>query len=341
MELPPIVFGCMAHHGGGDDASREGLLRAAADAGYRAFDTAPLYGFGASEEVLGRALRGRDDVLVLSKVGLSWDGDHGDVLFATPTHTVRKDSRPESVLREIDLGLERLGRSRIDLIQVHHPDVHVPIAETMDALREAHAAGKVGAIGVSNYSAAQMREAATALGDVGLFSTQDQYNLLERDAEREQLPACRELGCGFLCFSPLSQGLLAGSLLRGRRLAEDDWRSAAPKHREKNLAAIHAALESTMAPIAEAHGATLAQIALAWLLAEPEVTSVIAGARTIAHAEANLAAAEPRLSDAERARLRRAFEAIHIDEGLGRRERARRLAKRGLGKLRRLLGRSR
>lgn len=338
MDLPPIVFGAMAHHGGGDDASREGLLRAAADAGYRAFDTAPLYGFGASEEVLGRALRGRDDLLVLTKVGLTWDGDHGDVLFATPTHTVRKDSRPESVLREIDLSLERLGR-RIDLIQVHHPDVHVPIAETMDALREARAAGKVGAIGVSNHSAAQMREAAAALGDVPLFSTQDQYNLLEREAEGEQLPACRALGCGFLCFSPLSQGLLAGSLLGGRRLTDDDWRSGAPKFREKNLARIHAAIESTMAPIARAHDASLAQVALAWLIAEPEVTSAIAGARTVAQAEANLGAAELRLGHDERVRLRRAFEAIRIDGSLGRREKAKRLAKRGLGKLRRLLDR--
>lgn len=331
----------MAHHGGGDDASREGLIRAAADAGYRAFDTAPLYGFGASEAVLGRALRGRDDVLVLTKVGLRWDGTHGDVLFETPTHAVRKDSRPASVLREIDQSLERLGRARIDLVQVHHPDPHVPIAETMGALLEAHAAGKVGAIGVSNYSGAQLREAAAALGDVGLFSTQEQYNLLEREPEGDQLPVVRALGCGFLCFSPLSQGLLAGSLLGGRRLADDDWRKGAPKFREKNLATIHAAIEGTMAPIARAHDATLGQVALAWLLGEPGVTSVIAGARTIAQAESNAGAGRLTLGADERARLRRAFEAIRVDEGLGRRERARRLARRGLGRLRRLFDRDR
>lgn len=341
MELPPLVFGAMAHHGAGGDAERVALLRAAADAGWRAFDTAPLYGFGESESQLGRALRGHDDVLVLGKVGLSWSGHHGDVLFATPSHVVRKDSRPEAVLREIDASLARLGRPRLDLVQVHHRDPHVPIAETMGALLEAHAAGKVRAIGVSNYSAAELREAAAALGGVGLFSAQEQYNLLERDAEREKLPACRALGCAFLAFSPLAQGLLAGSLLAGRRLDADDWRGGDPKYREENLRAIHAAIEASLAPIARARGASLSQIALAWLLAEPGVTSVIAGARTAAQAEANAGAAAIALTPDERGRLRRAFEAVRIEPRVGRRERVRHLAKRGLGKLRRLLDRDR
>ena len=338
MELPPLIFGAMAHHGAGDDKERTAVLRGAADAGFRAFDTAPLYGFGESERRLGRALEGHDDVLILTKVGLRWDGEHGDVLFASPTHTVRKDARPESVLREIDESLERLGRDRIDLVQIHHPDVHVPIAETIDALLEARREGKVRAIGVSNFSAAQAREAATALGEVPLTSMQDRYNLVYRDAERSKLPACRELGCLFLAFSPLAQGLLAGSMLGGRTLAADDWRAGDPKFFQKNLSAIHGAIERSMQPVARAHAATLSQVALAWLLAEPGVSSVIAGGRTIEHATKNLEAAALKLTSDERASIRRAFEAVHIVE-TRRRGRARRFAKRGLSKLKRILGR--
>lgn len=329
----------MAHHGAGDDEARVALMRGAADAGFRAFDTAPLYGFGASERNLGRALKGRDDVLVLTKVGLTWGDTHGDVLFETPTHQVRKDSRPESVLREIDQSLERLGRDKIDLVQVHHPDVHVPIAETMSALLDARAAGKVGAIGVSNHTPAQMREAARALGDVRLFSAQDRYNLVYREAEAEELPVCRELGCAFLAFSPLAQGVLTGALMGGRRLDPSDWRSGDPKYREKNLRAIHAAMEASLRPAARRRGATLGQIALAWLIAERDVTSVIAGARTLEHATANLGAATVELDAAERAAIRGAFEALRIDDRVGRRERAKRLAGRGLAKLRKVLGR--
>ncbi|MBX3272731.1 MAG: aldo/keto reductase [Sandaracinaceae bacterium] len=326
MDLPRVIFGAM----GVED---EDVVRACVDAGYRAFDTAPLYGFGASERLLGRALRGREDVLVLTKVGLSWDGTHGEVLFATPERVVRKDSRPESVLREIDQSLERLGRDHLDLVQVHQRDPLVPIAETMDALRGARDAGKVRAIGVSNYSARELREAQAALGEVGLASAQSRYNLLEREVEDAVLPACRALGCAFLAYSPLSQGVLAGSMRGGRRLAPGDWRAEEPKLRPAVLAQIHAALDTAAAPVAARCGVSEGAVALAWLLGEPGVTSAIAGARSRAQAAANLAAGSLALREDERSRLRRAFEAIRVPTGLGAGARAKRLARRALGRL--------
>lgn len=333
MELPALIFGAMAHHGADDASRRVALMRDAVELGYRAFDTAPLYGFGDSERRIGEALEGRADVLVATKVGLRWDGSHGDVLFSTPTHTVRKDSRPESVREEIERSLERLGRDRIDLIQIHHPDRHVPIGETMGALLDAHREGKVAAIGVSNFSPDQMRAAHEALGEVGLFSAQSRYSLVHREVEHAELPAARELGCAFLAFSPLAQGLLAGRLLGGKSLADTDWRASTPEFFEQNVRALHAALEASLRPAAERHDATLAQVALAWLLAEPGVTSVIAGARTAEHARANFGALDVALTDGERQRIRDAFEEVRIVERRGRRARLEALATRGLRRL--------
>ena len=320
MDLPRVIFGAMGDEERG--GAREDVLRACADAG-----------FGESERLLGRALRGREDVLVLTKVGLSWDGAHGEVLFATNERVVRKDSRPESVLREIDRSLARLGRDHVDLVQVHQRDPLVPIAETMDALREARDAGKVRAIGVSNYTARELREAQAALGGAGLASAQSRYNLLEREAEDAVLPACRALGCAFLAYSPLSQGVLAGSMRGGRRLARDDWRAADPKFRPALLAQVHAALDAAAAPLAARRGVSEGAVALAWLLGEPGVTSVIAGARSRAQAVANLEAGALTLREDERVRLRRAFEALRLPTSHGVRARAKQLARRALSRL--------
>ncbi|HHH30404.1 MAG TPA: aldo/keto reductase, partial [Polyangiaceae bacterium] len=317
MQLPRIIFGAMAHHGATTGEARVRTLRAAADLGYAAFDTAPLYGFGDSERCLGEALKPHPDAVVMSKVGLRWDADHGEILFATPERTVRKDSRPRSVLDEIDQSLERLGRDHIELVHLHHPDVHVPIGETMDALREALSAKKIGAIGVSNFSPEQLRAAAGALAPTPLFSVQDGYNLVERDAERQLLPMCAAADRAFLAFSPLAQGLLAGKLLDDPRIAEGDWRAHDPKFQPHNLRLIHDAIRTSLQPIARARGVSLAETALAWLLAEPGVTSVIAGARTLEHAESNLRAVRLSLTDTERAQLHRTFEAVKIQRARG------------------------
>ncbi len=339
MQLSRVIFGAMANPGAGDEGARVALIRAGLEHGITSIDTAPLYGFGGSERTVGQAIAGHGEVQVLTKVGLRWDGDHGDVLFQTPEGTVRKDSRPESIAEEIDQSLERLDVPSVALVQLHHPDVHVPINETMGALLDAHRAGKVAAIGVSNFSAQQIRAAAQALGDVPLSTAQDGYSLLNRGAEQSIHPVCNELGASALAYSPLAQGILAGKLLHGGHMAEDDWRTADPLYQPANLELIHNVLRSTMQPIADAHGVGLSEVALAWLLAQPVVAGVIAGARTEAHIRASADAMKVKLLPHEVSALRQAFEGLALKRASSKRGAAKSLARRGLGRVKRLLGR--
>lgn len=339
MRLSRVIFGAMANHGAGDEGQRVALIRAGLARGITSIDTAPLYDFGGSELTVGKAIAGHGEVQVLTKAGLRWDGDHGDVLFQTPERTVRRDSRPERIAEEVDRSLERLGVESVALVQLHHPDEHVPIDETMGALLDAHRAGKVGAIGVSNFSPEQMRGAARALGDVPLATAQDRYSLLCRDVESRVHPVCEELGAGALAYSPLAQGILAGKLLHGGRMAEGDWRAEDPLYRPANLRRIHAALRSTVQPMADARGVGLPEIALAWLLAQPTVAGVIAGARTEAHVEASAGAMALELERDEVSALRRTFEGLQLKLTPSKRAAASSLARRGLGKVKRLLRR--
>ncbi len=180
LEVSPIVLGAMLRHSQGIHG-HAAIVQAAVDAGSTTIDTAPLYGFGDSERALGRAIAGRRQcVQILTKVGLRWDDAHGDVLFefwnGRSMQAVRKNSRPESIRLEIERSLARLGIETIDLVQVHHLDRHVAIAESIGALKELRAEGKLRAIGVSNYSQPEIVEAEAALGDVPLASVQLRYN---------------------------------------------------------------------------------------------------------------------------------------------------------------------
>ena len=205
LVIPPVVFGTMARRQA-DDASREQLIRAAVDRGLTALDTAPLYDFGRCETQIGRALRGvpRDRVQLLTKVGLRWHGEsHGRVLFAFDDAQgrrveVRKDARPESVRWEVEQSLQRLQMECLDLVQVHHPDVDTPIAETMGELLALKAQGKLRYIGVSNFSAEQVLAAQAALGDEPLCSLQSDYSLLRREIEAELLPLFQTRVIGLL-----------------------------------------------------------------------------------------------------------------------------------------------
>jgi len=185
----------------------------------------------------------------------------------------------------------------------------------MGALLDLKRAGKLRAIGVSNYSAEQMRIAQAALGDTALASNQVSYNLLERWAELELLPLARETGTGILAYSPLAQGMLGGTL--HKRPTPSDWRGGGPNFHPKNRAAIAQVLEGVMEPIATAHGVSLAEIALAFLLAQPGLSGVIAGASSIAQARRNAAAGELALSPHELTALRTSFEALRIDADAG------------------------
>ncbi|HVS17564.1 MAG TPA: aldo/keto reductase, partial [Planctomycetota bacterium] len=186
LAVSKVAFGAWAiggwQWGGSDDDAAVAALRAALDAGMTSIDTAPVYGFGRSERVVGRALAGhRERAQVLTKVGLVWEEERGEFFFEGPdqdgvTRRVYKNSRPQSIRREVEASLTRLGLETLDLVQIHWPDATTPLAESLGALAELRAQGKLRAIGVSNFSSEQLGQAVGALGDVPLASTQERYS---------------------------------------------------------------------------------------------------------------------------------------------------------------------
>jgi aryl-alcohol dehydrogenase-like predicted oxidoreductase len=320
LRLPEVSFGAWAiggwYWGGSDDERSVAALHAALEAGSTAIDTAPVYGFGRSERVVGRALHGlRERATVMTKAGLRWDDPRGELFFETADAEgrrwrIHKNSRPDSLRHEVHASLERLGVETIDLLQIHWPDSTTPLADSLGALLELRAEGKLREIGVSNFSRAQLDEAERALGGVLLASTQERYSLLARGIEREVLPWAREHGAGVIAYSPLEQGLLTGAVSADREIRDD--RSRKQSFSPAGRAAVNAALDHAVRPIAERHGATLAQIVLAWTAAQPGITTVLAGARSPEQARENAAAGDLNLTPPELDSIGRAFEGLDL-----------------------------
>jgi aryl-alcohol dehydrogenase-like predicted oxidoreductase len=291
--------------GGADDAEAVRAIHAAMDAGIDFFDTAPVYGRGHAEEVLGKALAGRrGKAIVASKCGLVWE---------SPTGPVLRDLSRKSILAEIDRSLARLGVEYIDLWQVHWPTPGMNLNETIAALDEVRRSGKVRWLGVSNFSAADTRS-AKELGNI--VSWQGIYNALERDpswyhdnplvyrTERDIVGLAEELGIGILPYSPLMQGLLAGAFDRTKAFGADDVRALNPHLSGPGSAPYYAAAAAFVAFAGEL-GKPPAELAINWLLRLRPVLSVICGARTAAEALANARAAEWELSDSDATELER------------------------------------
>lgn len=327
LEVPVLAFGAYAIGGGywgsTDDARSLEALRAAIDGGMNAIDTAPVYGFGLSEELVGNAIAGRrDEVVLMTKCGIRWDGLVGgegkDILSPGGVkRRVELNSRPESVREEIESSLARLKVDCVDLMQVHARDPEVAVAETMGALVDLRAEGKLREIGVSNYTVQELEEARLALGDVPLASDQPQYSLLIRGIEEDILPWARERGVGLLVYSPLAQGLLTGRVTASRRFDPSEGRASKPDFKQENRTIVNEALDRVVRPIAQGHGVSVAQTVLAWTIAEPGVTSALVGARTPEQVLENIAAAEVELSSEQSATIRAAFEGVHLELGGG------------------------
>ncbi|MEE2750214.1 MAG: aldo/keto reductase, partial [Myxococcota bacterium] len=232
--LPPIVYGAWAiggwWWGGTDDPGAINAMKAAAHGGMMAIDTAPIYGFGHSESLVGEALEShRSSVLLLTKCGLSWTREDGPVAFPTKTPSgkkvlVRNDLRPESIRQECEDSLRRLRTDVIDLYQCHWPDPETPIEDTMGALARLREEGKIRAIGVSNFDTELLEKARCALGEVPLASTQPRYSLLARQIEKSILPWCQTHEVGVLAYRPIEQGLLAGAVPPERQFPPGDMR---------------------------------------------------------------------------------------------------------------------
>jgi aryl-alcohol dehydrogenase-like predicted oxidoreductase len=275
------------------------VVDVALDAGVTFFDTADIYGSraGASEELLGEVLEGRrDEVTLATKFGFDLsdrDGERGP--------DVPRGAR-EYVRWAVEGSLRRLRTDAIDLYQYHKPDGVTPIAETLGAMSELVDEGKVRALGVSQHSAAQIREAHTAAGE-RLETVQDEYSLLERGIEAEILPACEELGLGFLPFFPLASGLLTGKYRRGEDAPEGTRLHDRPEVADD---ATFDKLEA-LASFAEARGAEPVDVSIGWLAERPAVVSVIAGATKPEQVRRNARAAQWRPADGDLAELDRIF----------------------------------
>jgi aryl-alcohol dehydrogenase-like predicted oxidoreductase len=262
-----------------EDRSRA-VIDAALDAGITTFDTADIYGDGASETFLGRTLSARrDDVVIVSKFGMG-----------TPPAGL-SGGHPAYVAAACDASLERLGTDRIDVYLHHTPDDAIPVADTLGALAELVAAGKVREIGCSNYSAAQLDAAEREAGGLGVprfVTVQNEYSLLLREPEAEVLPACERLGLSFMPYFPLASGLLTGKYRRDEA-APAGSRLARPGFEDELRDARFDVVERLEAFAAD-RGHTLLELALSWLAARPAVSTVIAGATTPEQVRANVAA---------------------------------------------------
>jgi aryl-alcohol dehydrogenase-like predicted oxidoreductase len=292
VEVGVVGLGCNNFGGRIDEQASRAVIDAALDAGVTLFDTADVYGNrGGSEEIIGRALEGRRDRVVLAtKFGS--DMEDGEEL--------PRGSRPY-VRKAVEASLRRLRTDRIDLYQYHSPDGVTPIEETLGALDELVREGKVRATGSSNFPAALVEEAHGAATERGLtpFSTeQSQYSWLRRDAERELLPACERLGIGFIPYFPLASGLLTGKVTR------DD--PPAPGTRLHGREVDDSDLERVerLGAFARERGVSLLELAIGGLAAQPAVVSVIAGATKPGQVRANAEAGRWQPSDEELADLR-------------------------------------
>jgi aryl-alcohol dehydrogenase-like predicted oxidoreductase len=271
--------------GSQDDNDSVAVIHEALDSGINWVDTAAVYGFGHSEEVVGRALVGRrDKVLVATKCGRR-AGPGGSIVSLLDAASVRE---------ELEDSLRRLKTDWIDLYQVHWPDPDPKIEEAWAEIARAVQAGKVRYAGVSNFSPAQIQRLQ---GILPVTSLQPPYSMLSRDIEKDILPFCGASGIGVICYSPLQMGILTGAFSRERvaSLARDDLRGSNSYFVEPGLSR-NLALVEKLRPVAARHGRSVGELALAWVLSRPEVTAAIVGGRRPGQAKALAGAADWMLS---------------------------------------------
>jgi aryl-alcohol dehydrogenase-like predicted oxidoreductase len=296
LDVSRIGLGTMAMSGyyldpDSSDAESIRTIQRALELGVTHIDTAEIYGPYTNEELVGRALEGRrDGVVVATKFGLvSHPGDGPGVL----------DSSPANIRTAVEGSLKRLGTDRIDLYYQHRVDPHTPIEDTVGALAELVAEGKVLHIGLSEAGPETIRR-AHAVHPIAALQTE--YSLWTRDPEAEVLPLLRELGIGFVPYSPLGHGFLTGTIRSPEQLADDDWRKTNPRFTEGNLET-NLRIVDELEAVASEVGATPAQAALAWLLAQGDDIAPIPGTKRTSRVEENTAADVIELSSEQIERL--------------------------------------
>ena len=295
LEVPPIGLGCMgmsAFYGTTDEGEAIATIHRALELGCNFLDTAEMYGPFENEKLLGKALEGRRDEAVLAtKFGVVADPDDPKKRGL--------DGSPENVRRSIEGSLERLGTDHVDLYYLHRVDPGTPIEDTVGAMAELVEEGKVSNIGLSEASADTLRRANEVHPIAAL---QTEYSLWSRDVEKEILPTARELGVGFVAYSPLGRGFLSGRFKNPDELDSDDFRRDGPRFQGEALEQ-NQRLVAKVEELAGEKGCTPGQLALAWVLAQGDDVVPIPGTKRRKHLEENVAAADVDLSADDLARI--------------------------------------
>ena len=292
LEVTPLAYGTWQFGGDWGPVDERAAIEAIGHAralGINFFDTAQAYGFGRSERLLGTALAAdlrsaRESVVIATKGGLRMDGDR-----------LVRDASPAWLRKGVEASLEALGTDYIDLYQVHWPDPATPIGETAAALAELVREGLIRHVGVSNYTTEQITEFAAVLP---AETVQPPYHLFRRDIEAGLLPYAAAHHIGVLAYGPLAHGLLGGAITETTAFAADDWRAQSPAFTGEGFAR-NLQVVAALRAFAARRGASIAQLAVAWVLANPAVQVAIVGARTPAHLAESLGALDLTLSPAD------------------------------------------
>lgn len=314
-----LAFGAWAiggwQWGGSDSKDALRAIEASIDNGMTSIDTAPIYGFGHSEELVGKAIKGkRREVQLLTKCGMSWSGNKGEFFFKSKDNSgnsidIYKYSGKESVLSECDRSLKRLKTDYIDLYQVHWPDLTTPVSETMEALEKLVKQGKILAGGVSNYSRDLLDE---ALRTFPVATNQVAYSMVNRGIEEELAPFCIEHNIGIIAYSPLQRGLLAGKISKGHVFGDGDTRPFTIYYKEPNFSRILDMIQK-LKNIADGRNVNLAQLVLNWTTRQPGMVCTLTGARNEKQVKENIIAANFTLSDDELTRINSLLSGLTIE----------------------------
>lgn len=298
LDVFPVAYGAWqfgGEWGRVDERQAMATVRRARELGVNLFDTAQSYGFGASERLLGRALRDdldhrREEVVIATKGGMR----------LTEQGAIVRDSSPAWLRRGVEQSLRALGVDHIDIYQLHWPDPAVPFAETAAALGELVDEGKIRHLGASNFDSSLLEEFARFRR---LETLQPPFNLLRRGVEAELLPYCRRHEIGVLAYAPLAHGLLTGTFDESTVIGADDWRSEAPAFAGEDFRRNVEVVGRLRRFAAEQFGVSVSRLAIAWILADPAVQVAIVGARKSSHIEDSIGSAELRLSATDLERI--------------------------------------